>query len=209
MIISVHEPLKSGNMQVDERTRKGLAILFSLELWGGLAVTLELISLALPWWGITDLGSATSYWGVTPGPGTLQPVMFGNNLDTSFSLNYAFMVGLVLITVFLAGAGTYLRRGSVLTASFVFSIITMLIFLAEVEEGLSSGCVPVNGGLSSCVTSPIGQGTLGIDVVTWGFLSGFYAFMIASLFVLFAILLRPKEKWSAIEANPNHTPLRR
>lgn len=187
-------------MQVDERTRKGLAILFGPELWGGFAVILELISLGLPWWGITELGPVSSYYGVTSGPSALRAVTFPFNLDSGFSQGYL-MTPFIVTTMLLVVAGIYLQRRYVIAISFVFSVVTLLLFLLEVQAALSGECPRANSA-SSCVTSLTGQGTIDVNVITWGFQAGFYAFMFGSLFIPIAILLCPTEKRRGTKSKP-------
>ena len=176
-------------------------LLTSVRFWGGLSVLVALVSLALPWWGVTVGPSiGTSSWGLFFGPQSQQMnvVFFQDRLDSSLSGNYSFMTALLLLTALATITGAVLKRGTILTAALTLSIITVLSFLGDVASAVNSECEStlVLGG--SCISGLVGQGTSGLNIVTWGFQSGFYIFTASTilLFVTLAIQLgKPPAEW--------------
>ncbi len=177
-----------------------LNVVTSVRFWGGLSVLVALISLALPWWGVTTSSSVdNSSWGLFFGPQLHQtPVVFlEDRLDAAFAVNYSFMTGLVIMTALATALASLLRRALVLTTSLVISVIAILAFLGDVGSALSNECANT-GTPAPCISGLVGQGISGynsLDVVSWGFQAGFYTFIASVILLLgtLAIALQTKK----------------
>ncbi len=170
-------------------------VLTSVGFWGGISVLVALMSLGLPWWGVTNVGPS---WGPFFGPPSFQTSVsyFQDRLDAAFAANYSFMTGLILLTAASAAMGAMFRRSLVLATSLILSVITVLAFLWDVGSAVSNEC---NGFSSSgtCISGLFGQGFSGSDVITWGFQAGFYTFIGSAIILLGTLALqtsKPKER---------------
>jgi hypothetical protein len=179
---------------VKPRVRRSTAeilssILTSVRFWGGLSILVALVSLVLTWWGVTAV-PASSSWGLFFGPQTQQTnlIFFQDRLDTALATNYSFMTGLVLLTSFTAAVGAILRRQIILTISLILSIIVVLAFLGDVANAVNDECAHTLVEGASCISGFVGQGSSGLNTITWGFQAGFYTF-IASTILLFGTLV--------------------
>jgi len=168
-------------------------ILTSVRFWGGLSILVALVSLALPWWGVTvGPSTASSSWGLFFGPQSQQTsvVFFRDRLDAALATNYSLMTGLVLLTSLITAIGAILRRQFMLTISLMFSIITVLSFLGDVANAVNGECVQTLVEGASCISGFVGQGTSGLNIVTWGFQAGFYTFMASTILLLGTLVLQ-------------------
>ncbi len=194
-----YERPEPSNLQpVKPRVRRTTAeilinILTSVRFWSGLSILVALISLALPWWGVTvGPSTASSSWGLFFGPQSQQTnvVFFQNRLDAALANSYSLMTGLVLLTSLITAIGAILRRQFMLTISLMFSIITVLSFLGDVANAVNGECVQTLVEGASCISGFVGQGTSGLNIVTWGFQAGFYTFMASTILLLGTLVLQ-------------------
>ncbi len=194
-----YERPEPSNLQpVKPRVRRTTAeilinILTSVRFWSGLSILVALISLALPWWGVTvGPSTASSSWGLFFGPQSQQTnvVFFQDRLDAALATNYSLMTGLVLLTSLITAIGAILRRQFMLTISLMFSIITVLSFLGDVANAVNGECVQTLVEGASCISGFVGQGTSGLNIVTWGFQAGFYTFMASTILLLGTLVLQ-------------------
>ena len=194
-----YERPEPSNLQpVKPRVRRTTAeilinILTSVRFWSGLSILVALISLALPWWGvIVGPSIASSSWGLFFGPQSQQTnvVFFQDRLDAALATNYSLMTGLVLLTSLITAIGAILRRQFMLTISLMFSIITVLSFLGDVANAVNGECVQTLVEGASCISGFVGQGTSGLNIVTWGFQAGFYTFMASTILLLGTLVLQ-------------------
>jgi hypothetical protein len=175
-----------------------IEILSSVRFWGGLSILVALVSLALPWWGVT-VGPYTtsSSWGLFFGPQSPQQqtnlIFFQDRLDTALATNYSLMTGLVLLTSVVTAIGAILRRRLILLISLILSIVAVLEFLGDVANAVNSECARTLVMGASCISGLVGQGSSGLSIVTWGFQAGFYTF-IASTILLFGTLVLQEVK---------------
>ncbi len=171
---------------------KALAVLTSVGFWGGLSVLASLVSLALPWWGINITNTYSFSWGVLSTPVQPPPVVFfSDRLDQWFSANYAFMTSIVVVTSLLTAVGSYAKRWPLLTVALLSSVATDLFFIAIVGLALDSECQATQVAPASCISGLVGLGTNGQgSVVTWGFNTGFYVFVVSGVLILAALVLQ-------------------
>ena len=167
-------------------------VLTDVRFWGGLSALVALISLALPWWGVTIVPLSYSYsWGLLFGPHTQpqsQVIFSQDQLDKVLAANYSIMTGLIILTTLATIVSASLKRLSLLVLSLVLSIVTVLSFLGAVSIALSSECPnPAFLGGNSCMSGFVGQGAFGSNTILWGFQAGFYVFL-ASTILLFGTL---------------------
>jgi len=177
-------------MPKDQESKKAKGSpLSSVELWGGLSVLISLISLALPWWGI-DTTIASFSWGLSSGPAQLaQVIFFTDRLESLFSYYYGFMQFFVVLTVVLAALGSLLKRWPILAAATLSSVLTDLIFMADVGNAVYHECDRINVNGASCISGLVGQGTTGSNHVAWGLKSGFYVFVASGVLILITLAL--------------------
>jgi len=194
-----YERPEPSNLQpVKPRVRRTTAeilinILTSVRFWSGLSILVALISLALPWWGVTvGPSTASSSWGLFFGPQSQQTnvVFFQNRLDAALANSYSLMTGLVLLTSLIIAIGAILRRQFILTISLIFSIITVLAFLGDVANAVNGECAQTLVEGASCISGLVGQGPSGLNIVTWGFQAGFYAFITSTILLLGTLVLQ-------------------
>ena len=170
-----------------------ISILTSVRFWGGLFILVALVSLALPWWGVTvGPSTASSSWGLFFGPQSQQTSVwfFQDRLDAALATNYSLMTGLVLLTSLITAIGAILRRQFILTISLIFSIITVLAFLGDVANAVNGECAHTLVEGASCIFGLVGQGSSGLNIVTWGFQAGFYMFIASTILLLGTLVLQ-------------------
>jgi hypothetical protein len=191
-------PEQSNLQPVKPRVRRTPAetlinILTSVRFWGGLSILVALVSLALPWWGVTvGPSSASSSWGLFFGPQSQQTsvVFFQDRLDAALATNYSLMTGLVLLTSLITVIGSIFRRQFILTISLIFSIITVLAFLGDVANAVNGECARTLVEGASCISGLVGQGISGLNIVTWEFQTGFYTFIASTILLLGTLVLQ-------------------
>ena len=153
-----------------------------------------LVSLALPWWGLTiEPFSASSYWGLFFGSQYPQ-----TNVDFSLALlnaafagSYAIMTILVVLTGLSTAIGAVFKKTLMLKISLLVSVIAILAFLLDVIVAVSGSCdnFTIEPG-TSCISGLVGQGASGVDVVTWGFQAGFYTFVVSTILLIGTLALQ-------------------
>jgi hypothetical protein len=178
--------------------------LYRAELWGGLSALLSLTSLALPWWGI-DLTVSPITWGPFSGPlSQLPQVTFSlNQLDQSISGNFAIITSLVILTSVLTSAGSYLKRRPILAIALVSSLVTGLLFVADIVYALSVACTQTLVAPPPCISGLVGQGYDGTRYVSWGFQIGFYSFVASGILLLAALEFESRGRIHPPSANPD------
>lgn len=166
-----------------------VSLLTSVRFWSGLSGLIALVSLTLPWWGVTIQPYGAS-WGLFFGPQSTQTnvVFFQDRLDTALASNYTQMTGLVLLTALTTAIGAGFRRRLILTISLIVSAITVLSFLVDVGNALTIECQRTLVGGGSCISGLVGQGASGLNTITWGFEVGFYAFIVSAVLLLVGTL---------------------
>lgn len=195
-----HERPEPSNFQpVKPRVRRSTAeilisTLTSVRFWAGLSILVALVSLALPWWGVTvGPSTASSSWGLFFGPQSTQQtnvVFFQDRLDAALATNYSLMTGLVFLTSLITAIGAIPRRQLILTISLILSIITVLAILGDVANAVNGECAHTLVEGASCVSGLVGQGSSGVNTVTWGFQVGFYTFIASTILLLGTLVLQ-------------------
>ncbi len=152
---------------------------------------LSLTSLALPWWGIDITVTAPITWGPFSGPlSQLPQVTFSlDQLNQSISGNFAIITSLVILTSLLTGVGSYLKRRPIVTVALLSSLVTDLLFVADIAYALSMECAQTYVAPPSCISGLVGQGYYGTQYASWGFQAGFYSFVASGILLLAALEL--------------------
>ncbi len=158
-----------------------------------ISAAVAVMSVFLPWWGISTpvLAGFTDYrrWGLwnPPTAGTLRNIgrplaLSAASTSQAFAIGSVIVLVLVLVAASLALAGSLTMHRSLLTAALAISILTPISYAGVVSYVTSRYCIePVS---RACLTGIIGSGTTIEGLMsTWGFETGFYAF-IASIIVL-------------------------
>ncbi len=208
-----HERPEPSNLHpVKPRVRRTTAeilisILTSVRFWGGLSILVALVSLALPWWGvIVGPFTTSSFWGLFFGPQSQKTsvVFFQDRLDAALATSYSLMTGLVLLTSLIIAIGAILRRQFILTISLIFSIITVLAFLGDVANAVNGECAQTLVEGASCISGLVGQGSSGLNIITWGFQAGFYTFIASTILLLGTLVLqvvKSRKEWPLLQKN--------
>jgi hypothetical protein len=190
--------IQPGKPRVRRSKREQLiSLLTSVGFWGGISILVALVSLAQPWWGVTvQPSTASSSWGLFFGPQSQRSnlVFFQDRLDAALASNYSLMTGLVLLTTLATAIGALLRRGLVLAISLILSTITVLAFIGDVGNALSSECQGTLVESGSCISGLVGQGASGLNIVTWGFEAGFYTFIASTILLIGTLALQTSKR---------------
>ncbi len=147
-----------------------------------------LISLFLPWWGVDQsFGVGIRHWTLwsPPGAGIIRDLGIGHPImmsaaSTAQSFGYASLVVLVLalIVASLALAGSLTMHRTYLVVGLVLAVLTPIVYIVSISYITSHYCFVM--GPTSCA-SVMGSTSFAGNVATWGFDTGFYAFIAAAL----------------------------
>jgi hypothetical protein len=169
---------------MDEGTLK--AKLPRVNFLGVIAGILALISILLPWWGITTtvFGSTTSsMWGLFGGPNRNPDINNAPAFSSTIVTYTPIILALVLLTTALAIAGSFTSRFRFLAGGLVTSIAAVVGYAELISYTLSNNC---QGAV--CITSPTGSETILGVTRDWGFQLGFYLFVAATITVVVALV---------------------
>ena len=157
----------------------------SVNIPGIIAGVLALVSLFSPWWGIVTSGfniSASNMFGplFMPGQGN-QGVSsgFAQVMNTYSTI----ILVLALATVALAFIGSFTPSLRPLAAGFFFSISSLVGFTVLLNYALSQNCQ----GNNNCIRQVSGSSSFFSITTTWGFQTGFYLFLAATISMMVAI----------------------
>jgi hypothetical protein len=165
----------------------------SIRLFAAISALAGLVSLGLPWWGIQVVPAGTKFnWGLYSGPSPPSIVYFNPDRITQIlQLNHSFVVGLVVLSILLAGVAASWKRGAALLIALVLSFVTDLVFLADIGQAIDASCQQTVGNGASCISGLVGSSSGGVgSTVTWGFESGFYVFVGSGVLLLIALVLQ-------------------
>ena len=155
-----------------------------------LAGTLALISVFLPWWGITGQAfgfSASVSWSLWGRPylGYTSASPAVAQANQTMGLFDVLVLGLVFITVAIAFLGSFDANKAYLVAGFATAITTIFVYAGAVSYTIASFCQ----GQASCISGPVGSTVFPSgDIASWGFQSGFYLFLVGAILTLFAVI---------------------
>ena len=154
---------------------------------GVLAAVLILFSIIFPWWGVTLAGFGTSVtelwglWGLSGDP--IPGVVSSDFADVLTTLSPVILI-IALAGVALGVAGSFIRRYSPIAASLVLAIGSLLGYAGLVSYAVSRNCQG-----ASCISQPAGSSSIFGFTINWGFQMGFYLFAIATVVLLFGLVL--------------------
>jgi len=154
---------------------------------GVLAAVLILFSIIFPWWGITLSGFGTTVtelwglWGLSGDP--IPGVVSSDFADALTTLSPAILI-IALASVALGVAGSFIRKYSPIAASLVLAIGSLLGYAGLVSYAVSRNCQG-----ASCISQPTGSSSFFLFSIHWGFQLGFYIFAIATVVLLFGLVL--------------------
>ena len=149
---------------------------------GVIAGNLALISILLPWWGITTTGfgsSTSSMWGFFGGPSHNPDINNASNFSNTITTYSPMILALVLLTTALAIAGSFTPRVRILASSLVTSVAGLVGYAGLIGYAVSNNCQG-----NSCISQPTGSESIFGVTVNWGFQQGFYIFTAATILVL-------------------------
>ncbi len=144
---------------------------------GVIAGVLALVSILLPWWGITASGfgsTTSSMWGFFGGPSRNPEINNASGFSSTIITYSPIILALVLLTTALAIAGSFTTGFRVLASSLVTSVIGYTV---------SNNCQG-----AACITSPTGSESIVGVTLTWGFQLGFYLFITATILLVIGLV---------------------
>jgi ribosomal protein L40E len=153
---------------------------------GVVAAVLCLVSILLPWWGITTtvLGTTTStMWGFFGAPGHLSDSNGAQNFSPIITTYSPIILALVLVSMVLAMIGSFIVRHRILAASLATSIAGLVGYAALIGYATRSSCMG-----QGCITQSTGAFTLPGASVSWGYQTGFYLFAAATILILVGLV---------------------
>ncbi len=153
---------------------------------GVIAGILALVSLLLPWWGITTTGfgsSTSSMWGFFGGPSHNPDINNASNFSNTITTYSPIILALVLLSTALAIAGSFTPRVRILSSSLVTSVAALVGYAELIGYTASNNCQG-----TGCITQPTGSESIFGVTRTWGFQQGFYLFTAATILVLIGMV---------------------
>lgn len=157
----------------------------TVNLPGIAASLLAIVSIFLPWWGVTATGFGTTttitYGFFGPPSTTGQPVT--SNFTSVMTTYTPIILALALLTTALALLGSLARNLRALAATLILAVGTLSGYSALISYALSQNCQG-NG----CIRGPIGSEDLFNVLINWGFQSGYYLFLGAIVLSVIALV---------------------
>jgi len=153
---------------------------------GVMAGILALVSILLPWWGITTTGlgsSTSSMWGFFGGPTHNPDINNASGFSSTITTYSPIILALVLLSIALAIAGSFTPRVRILTGGLVTSVAALVSYAELIGYTASNNCQG-----TGCITQPTGSETIFGVTRTWGFQQGFYLFTAATILVLIGMV---------------------
>lgn len=147
---------------------------------------LSLISVLLPWWGITTtvFGSSTStMWGFFGAPSHNSDINGVSNFSSTITTYSPIILALVLISTALGIMGSFITRHRFLASGLVTSIAALVGYAALIGYATSNSCQG-----PGCITQPTGSVFIPNASVNWGFQQGFYLFTAATILLLVGLV---------------------
>jgi hypothetical protein len=162
---------------------------------GIVAGVLALVSIFSPWWGVVTTVSGFSsslMYGLFSSPS--QGGQQLNSNFTQFMNSYTpIVLALVLVTIALAFIGSFTPTIRPLGAGLFLSISSLVGYAVLVSYGLSQNCQGNN-----CVRGITGSSSFFNITTTWGFQTGFYLFIAATVTMIVALayhhIIRPAKR---------------
>ena len=153
-----------------------------------LSAGVALAGLFLPWWGVTQTGTAIGrvhlQWSIWNPPHFNLRVAGANTIYWNFALSSVsvLVLGLIAASLVVVGSVTLLRK--YLIAGLVLSALSLIVYTVAVDYVTTNYCVT-----ALCIQGPIGALSVPGATVNWGFQSGFYIFLLAVLLLAAGVLL--------------------
>ena len=153
---------------------------------GVIAGIIAVISILLPWWGITTTGfgsSTSSMWGFFGGPSHNPDINNASNFSNTITTYSPIILALLLVSTALAIAGSFTPRVRILASSLVTSVAAIIGYAGLIGYAVSNNCQG-NG----CISQPTGSESIFGVTVNWGFQQGFYLFTAATILVVIGLV---------------------
>ena len=176
-----------------------------VNFFGIIAGVLALVSIILPWWGITatGFGSATSsMWGFFGGPSRNPEINNASGFSSTIITYSPIILALVLLTTALAIAGSFTTLFRFLAGSLVTSVAALVGYAELIGYTVSNNCQG-----AACITSPTGSESIVGVTLAWGFQLGFYLFIGATIMLVIGLVFhqtfthrQPKAETSSAKA---------
>jgi hypothetical protein len=157
-----------------------------VNFFGVIAGTLALVSILLPWWGITATGfgsTTSSMWGFFGGPSRNPQINNSANFSDTITTYSPIILTLVLLTTTLAIAWSFTTRFRFLAGGLVTSVAAVVGYVELISYTVSNNCQG-----NACITSPTGSESIFGLTLTWGFQLGFYLFVAATITVVVGLV---------------------
>jgi len=153
-----------------------------------LAGALALISVFLPWWGLTGSAfglTASVTWSLWNSP-FLGDTSVPANAQAAQQMGQVnvLVLGIVFIAVAIAFLGSFAPKKEYLIVGCVSSITALIVYTAGVSYTLGKTCQ----GASWCPSGPVGSTIVNGAAISWGFETGFYLLLVSSIMMVFAVI---------------------
>ncbi len=182
-----------------ERGGISLKNLGSVNIPGIVAGILALVSLFSPWWGVVTSVSNLSIslmYGPFSSPSSGGQQQLNSNFTQFMNTYTPLILALTLVTVALSFIGSFTSSLRSLGAGLSLAIASLVGYAALVNYGLSQYCT----GNCSGVKGVTGSSSVFSITTTWGFQTGFYVFIGATVSIIVALayhgLTRPAKRQS-------------
>jgi hypothetical protein len=167
-----------------------------------IAGVLALISILLPWWGITATGfgsTTSSMWGFFGGPSRNPEINNASGFSSTIVTYSPIVLALVLLTTALAIAGSFTTRFRFLAGGLVTSVAAVVGYAELISYTISNNCQG-----AACITSPTGSESAFGLTLNWGFQLGFYVFVAATVTVVVGLVFHQTltHRGARAEASP-------
>ena len=153
-----------------------------------LAGALALISVFLPWWGVSGSAfglTASVTWSLWNQPFLGDPSVPANAQAAQQMGQFNIVVlGIVFITTAIAFLGSFAPKKEYLVTGFASSVTALIVYTAGVSYSLGKTCQ----GTSPCFSGPVGSTLISGTSITWGFETGFYLVLVASIMLVVAVI---------------------
>ncbi len=160
--------------------------LSSVNFPGIVAGILALVSIFVSWWGIvtTGLGLSTSVmYGLFGQSSQFNQQGINSNFSQYMATYTPIILALALTTIALAVLGSFTSSARPLGAGLALAISTLVGWSALVSYALSQNCQG-NG----CIRDVTGSANFFNITTTWGFQTGFYLFLGATISLVIALV---------------------
>ncbi len=158
-----------------------------------IAAVLALVSIFQPWWGltVTFLGNSNPVmYGLFGPPSNNAEPLLTDGFKQTMSTYSPIILAIALITMALSLLGSFVQNLRPLAASLVLAIATLVGYSLLLNYALNANC-----GGNGCIRDISGsQSFLFNTSAVWGFQTGFYLFLAATVLIVTGLVYHQIER---------------